>query len=104
MQPGSIKPQLGDRVKTGDELGLLGNTGNTDAPHLHFHVMDGPSPLRSNGLPFVFDHFEGQGVLTDIDSLGSPSATTKVAVDGTLRVGAHVDQMPLGADLLAFGQ
>ena len=28
----------------------LGNTGNTDAPHLHFHVMSTPDPLRSNGL------------------------------------------------------
>jgi hypothetical protein len=25
-------------------LGLLGNTGNIDAPHLHCHIMDGPSP------------------------------------------------------------
>ncbi len=105
MQPGTIKAQLGDRVETGDELGLLGNTGNTDAPHLHFHVMDGPSPLRSNGLPFVFDHFQGQGVLSDIDrSLGSPSATTKVPVDTAARAGAHADQMPLGPDLLGFDQ
>ena len=38
-------------------IGSLGNTGNTDAPHLHFHVMSTPDPLRSNGLPFVFTEF-----------------------------------------------
>ena len=49
----------------GQVLGLLGNSGNTDAPHLHFHIMDGPSPLQSNGLPFVHRRFTGQGVVTD---------------------------------------
>ena len=65
MQPGSLKVKLGDKVTTGQVLGLLGNTGNTDTPHLHFHVMDGPSPLVANGLPYVFTSFTGQGRLTD---------------------------------------
>ena len=42
LQRGSLKAKLGDKVKKGQVLGLLGNTGNTDAPHLHFHLMDGP--------------------------------------------------------------
>ena len=50
-------------------LGLLGNSGNTDAPHLHFHVMDGPSPLLANGLPYVFVGFEGEGVVLDENQL-----------------------------------
>ena len=54
MQPGSVKVKVGDKVATGQVLGLLGNTGNTDTPHLHFHVMDGPSPLLANGLPYAF--------------------------------------------------
>ncbi len=60
MQRGSLKVKLGDRVKTGQVLGLLGNSGNSTAPHLHFHVMDGPSPLDANGLPFVFTRFSSQ--------------------------------------------
>jgi hypothetical protein len=40
-----IKVKEGDKAKPGHPLGLVGNSGNTSAPHLHFHVMDGPSPL-----------------------------------------------------------
>jgi len=45
----------GTRLRTGDLIGRLGNSGNSDAPHLHFQVMDGPSFLDATGLPFVFD-------------------------------------------------
>jgi len=38
-------------------LGLLGNSGQTTGPHLHFQVMDAPSPLAAEGIPFVFDRF-----------------------------------------------
>ena len=61
MQPGSLRVKVGDKVTTGQVLGLLGNCGNTDTPHLHFHVMDGPSPLLANGLPYVFTAFTGEG-------------------------------------------
>jgi hypothetical protein len=56
MRPGTVKVKLGDKVTRGDLLGEVGNTGNSQAPHLHLHVMDGPSPLASNGLPYVFDN------------------------------------------------
>jgi hypothetical protein len=57
LQPGSVKVAAGARVNRGDLLGLVGNSGNSQAPHLHLHVMDGPSPLVSNGLPYVFDAY-----------------------------------------------
>ena len=47
MQPGSVTVKAGDKVKRGQVLGRVGNTGNSQAPHLHLHVMDGPSPLLS---------------------------------------------------------
>ncbi|WP_271855955.1 M23 family metallopeptidase [Patiriisocius marinus] len=36
--PGSLKVNVGDTIKKGQVLGLLGNSGNSDAPHLHFHL------------------------------------------------------------------
>ena len=59
---GTIKVKVGDRVQPGQVVGLLGNSGNSDAPHLHFHVGDLPSPLGTEGLPFVIDEFEKLGV------------------------------------------
>ena len=53
----------------GDVLALLGNSGNSDSPHLHFHVTDGNSPLGAEGVPFVFDSFEQQGFLSSKSQL-----------------------------------
>src|SRR5918997_1757508 len=61
FQPGSIRVQEGDRVRRGDVLALVGNSGNSLAPHLHFHVMNGPLSLASNGLPYVVDSFTVTG-------------------------------------------
>ena len=55
--PGSTKLKPGDRVVRGARIRKVGNSGNSTEPHLHFQVMDGPSPLGSNGLPFAIDHF-----------------------------------------------
>lgn len=57
LQPQSLKVKPGDQLSTGQVVAALGNSGNSDAPHLHFHLMDGPDPLAANGLPFVFDSF-----------------------------------------------
>jgi hypothetical protein len=61
---GTITVKLGDQVRPGQTIGLLGNSGNSDAPHLHFHLGDQPSPLGTEGLPFVIDQYEKLGVAT----------------------------------------
>jgi Peptidase family M23 len=61
LQPGSLRVKVGEKVKRGQVLGLLGNSGNSTEPHLHFQVMDGPSPLGSEGLPYHIDAFEVLG-------------------------------------------
>jgi murein DD-endopeptidase len=54
LQPGSARVKVGDKVHRGQVLALLGNTGNSDAPHLHFHIADTNSPLGAEGLPYSF--------------------------------------------------
>jgi biotin carboxyl carrier protein len=63
LQTNSIRVKRGDQVRVGQVLALLGNSGNSDSPHVHFHVCDANSPLGSEGMPYVVDFFEMQGVL-----------------------------------------
>lgn len=65
LRPGEVRVKVNDRVKKGDVLGLLGNSGNTDSPHLHIHVCDRPDPLDSEGVPFVFESYSYLGKITD---------------------------------------
>lgn len=100
LQRGSLKAKLGDKVKAGQVLGLLGNTGNSTAPHLHFHLMDGPSPLNSNGLPYVFRRFTSSGVLKigDEDLLEEGKSGR---IDNRL-TGEHVNRLPLDNQMVDF--
>jgi hypothetical protein len=59
--PHSVTVHVGDHVKAGDKLGLLGNSGNTTGPHLHFQISDRPSTLDTTSLPFVFEKMTLQG-------------------------------------------
>ena len=58
---GSLKVKPSDTVKAGDQIAELGNTGNANASHLHLQMMNGPSLVNSDGLPYVIDGFEFDG-------------------------------------------
>lgn len=67
LQPGSVRVAPGQHVRRGEVLGLVGNSGNSSAPHLHLHAMDRPSGLVANGIPYVHDSYE----ITGIDKAGT---------------------------------
>jgi hypothetical protein len=66
MRKGSVSVRVGQTVRPGQEIGRLGNSGNTSAPHLHLQVMAGASPLGANGLPYVFRAFTLRGVIDPV--------------------------------------
>ena len=35
----AYKVKVGQRVKRGDVIGLMGSTGNTTGPHVHYEVI-----------------------------------------------------------------
>ncbi|MFA4860198.1 M23 family metallopeptidase [Methanoregula sp.] len=62
MVNGSIRVKAGDVVKEGQVIGLMGNSGNSDIPHLHFQVVTGtPSFLGAEGYPHVYRSFDSLG-------------------------------------------
>jgi murein DD-endopeptidase MepM/ murein hydrolase activator NlpD len=49
IQTGSVRVTAGQRLRTGEVIGLLGNSGNSTLPHLHFGIVDRPD-FWSNSL------------------------------------------------------
>ena len=104
FQPGTIRVRAGDHVKRGQVLALVGNTGNSDAPHLHFHVMDGPSPLASNGVPYVIDAFTVTGHAVSPSDLEAELKTAEQPVPVTREAAPIVarDQLPADLAVVSF--
>jgi len=59
--PGSFMVMERESVKEGDPIALLGNSGNSDAPHLHFQICDKPEFFFTRGLSFVLKEYKNHG-------------------------------------------
>jgi hypothetical protein len=103
MQPGSVRPKLGAKVKRGDVIGLVGNSGNSVAPHLHLHVMDGPSPLAAQGLPYLYDRFTITAQVASTKDFDASEGTgvPLVLVPG-VKPSEHTDQLILDQNVVTF--
>lgn len=55
---GSIGVAVGDEVQRGQRLAEVGHSGNSTAPHLHFHLMDRADILNAQGLPCCFREYQ----------------------------------------------
>jgi murein DD-endopeptidase MepM/ murein hydrolase activator NlpD len=103
MQPGSLKVRKGDKVKVGQVLGLVGDSGNSLVPHLHFQVMDRASSLGSNGLPYEIREFEvtgetpGTAAFDEAEEKGTP--LTMKAMEPAQKVN---DALPLDQLIISF--
>lgn len=60
MQKGSVRVRAGDRVTRGQLIGLLGNSGNSSGPHVHYQLMNGPDRNTADGLPVRFSNVNRQ--------------------------------------------
>jgi hypothetical protein len=97
LQPGSLKVQPGEMVHRGQVIGAIGNSGNSDGPHLHFQVTEAAdsaaAPLRAEGVPFVLDTFTV--VAHDPE---------RVAQHARLSVlGSHREELPVEGDVIRIG-
>jgi hypothetical protein len=103
LAPGSVTVHVGDHVRAGDKLGLLGNSGNTTGPHLHFQISDRPSTLDTTSLPFVFAAMELQSVVSvNMDDIEEYSIKgTALPMDRKVAKPLK-GTMPLSRDVIKF--
>ena len=59
----SIVVKQGQKVSTGELLGLCGNSGNSTEPHLHFHLQNDEDMVKATGAKCYFDQLKVNGIL-----------------------------------------
>jgi murein DD-endopeptidase len=94
LQPGSLRVKLGDRVRRGEVIGLVGNTGNSSEPHLHFHISNATSPLGADGLPYALSSFEVQA------QAQVQNGEIKIGKDG--KAVREVESLPTEGEVVRF--
>jgi murein DD-endopeptidase MepM/ murein hydrolase activator NlpD len=83
LQPGSLRVKAGDRVRRGQILAQIGNSGDSREPHLHFQVTTSSNVMDGEGVPYLIDHYRAR------------------AADNTWQIRTH--ELPLGEMLIDFG-
>jgi Peptidase family M23 len=101
LQPGSLRVRKGQRVRAGDPVGLVGNSGSSTQPHLHFMVTDGPQPIAANGRPWVFLFWRFAGRVTNLAGFSDGHPARIVPAPPPAR---RHGELPLQGALVSFSR
>jgi hypothetical protein len=72
MSQDALAVEVGDAVQQGQVIGRVGNTSNSEGPHLHFQLMDSADFQTANGLPVTFSNLPaGQAPVCDFGEANS---------------------------------
>lgn len=100
LKPGSVMVEPGDRVRVGQPLALIGNSGNSTSAHLHFHLLDHPSVGQGEGVPFVFDGYRSLGpTAMDLDDIEAGKPWKPFATHEEVN---HTADLPPGETVVWF--
>ncbi|ATW04332.1 M23 family metallopeptidase [Sphingorhabdus sp. YGSMI21] len=103
LKPGSLTVKVGEQVSRGDVIGLLGNSGNSDLPHLHFHLetrTDINLSLSGEGIPYQFHRFNQAAIYT-AEEVEKAYATGRVEID-SFRENRRANEFPAKNGVLVF--
>lgn len=97
LKPQSVRVRVGESVTRGQLLGAIGNSGNSDGPHLHFQITEAPddaaAPLRGEGVPFLLDTFAV--IAHDPERVSQGARLTAL--------GLHRAALPVEGDVIRIG-
>ena len=65
LKKGSVLVFAGDTVVKGQEIGQAGNSGASDAPHLHYQLQGTSGDLEKLGLPAQFQNYYEDNILLE---------------------------------------
>jgi peptidase M23-like protein len=85
LQRGSLRVKTGDRVRRGQLLARIGNSGDAREPHLHFEVTTSAQPLVGEGVPYLIDRY-----------------SCKSAGEGHFEL--RIKELPINNDVVTFGE
>lgn len=103
LQKGTLLVKPGDKVTKGQMIAKLGNTGNSNASHLHFHLINGPSVLGSDGVPYVFDRFAYDGQIDPQQIIDADDFVSGQFLGGRLPTPQpRTNQLPLAWAIVNF--
>jgi len=102
LQAGSVKVLPGDHVTRGQQMAKAGSSGTNGGPHVHFQVMDRPSLLFADGLPYVFDAFVLTGQTPPLATMVRYFDTLEAVPISTGNVGPRRNELPMSRDVVTF--
>jgi hypothetical protein len=104
LTPRSIKVHRGQRVHRGQVLGLLGTSGNSTIPHLHFQVMTTATFFPTDSAPYVFGRFDLLGHVPERiwDENMYLQPTGMLPFVPAAHAGTRMRQLPLDRDVISL--
>lgn len=99
MRKGSVRVEVGESVRAGQPIGLVGTSGMTDFPHAHLGVLHF-APGAKNGDPV--DPFTGAPNAAGCGRAPHPLWAADIAyAPGDLYAAGFADRVPRGRDIKA---